>query len=47
MAPTTPRAIRIPDHLWEAALLLAKERGETVTDVVLTALRSYVASHRK
>lgn len=40
---TTPRAIRIPDELWAAALAKAEERGETVSDVVRKALERYVA----
>lgn len=39
----TPRAIRIPDDLWAAALAKAAERGETVSDVVRAALARYVA----
>jgi hypothetical protein len=42
MADTTPRAIRIPDDLWAAALAKAKERDETVSDVVRRALERYV-----
>ncbi|HEX6967460.1 MAG TPA: hypothetical protein VF174_01335 [Micromonosporaceae bacterium] len=42
--PKTPaRNIRIPDDLWEAAKAKAAERDETVTDVVIRALRRYVA----
>jgi predicted CopG family antitoxin len=42
MADTTPRAIRISDDLWEAALAKAKEKDETVSDVVRRALERYV-----
>ena len=41
---TTPRAIRIPDSLWRAALAKAKSEGTTVTAVVIAALRQFVAS---
>jgi predicted DNA-binding protein len=42
MAETTPRAIRIPDDLWEAALAKAEANGETVSDIVRRALERYV-----
>jgi predicted CopG family antitoxin len=42
MPETTPRAIRISDDLWAAALEKAKERDETVSDVVRRALERYV-----
>ena len=42
MAETTPRAIRIPDDLWQAALAKAEANGETVSDVVRRALERYV-----
>lgn len=40
--PDTPRAIRIPDDLWQAALAKATERGDTVSEVVRKALERYV-----
>ena len=40
--PDTPRAIRIPDDLWEAALAKAGERGDTVSEIVRKALERYV-----
>lgn len=44
--PETPnRTIRVPDELWEAAKRKAADRGETVTDVVLRALRTYVREY--
>lgn len=44
--PATPgRSIRIPDDLWEALRTRADERGETVTDVVLRALRLYLRTY--
>lgn len=42
--PDTPRAIRVPDDLWQAALAAADKRGETVSDVVRRALQRYVRS---
>lgn len=36
------RSVRVPDPLWEAAKVRAAERGETVTDVLVRALRRYV-----
>jgi hypothetical protein len=39
---TTPRAIRIPDDLWVAALDKAQDEGTTVTAVVLKALQRYI-----
>jgi antitoxin component of RelBE/YafQ-DinJ toxin-antitoxin module len=44
--PATPnRAIRVPDDLWWAAQRVAKDRGETVSDVVRRALERYVRTH--
>lgn len=41
--PDNPaRSVRVPDDLWTAAKERAAERGETVTDVLLRALRRYV-----
>lgn len=42
MPETTPRAIRIPDEVWQAALDKARREGTTVTAVVLAALQRYV-----
>lgn len=36
------RSVGVPDELWEAVKARAAERGETVTDVILRALRRYV-----
>lgn len=38
-----PRSIRVPDDLWAAAQAKAAQRRETVTDVVLRALKRYAA----
>lgn len=40
---TKVRTIRIEDGLWQSAQRVARERGETMSDVVRRALRSYVA----
>lgn len=41
--PATPnRTMRIPDEVWQEAQRIAADRGETVTDVVVRALRRYV-----
>jgi hypothetical protein len=37
-----PRSVRVPDPLWAAAKDRAAERGETVSDVILRALKRYV-----
>ena len=39
---TRSHGFRIPDELWAAAVAEAKERSETVTDVVNRALKRYV-----
>jgi hypothetical protein len=41
--PATPaRSVRVGEALWSAAKARAAERGETVTDVIVRALREYV-----
>ena len=41
--PATPnRTMRIPDEVWLEVQRIAADRGETVTDVVMRALRRYV-----
>jgi predicted CopG family antitoxin len=40
--PDTPRAIRISDELWLAALAKAQLRNESVSEVVRKALERYV-----
>lgn len=43
--PKTPqRTIRVTSDVWEAAKTRAAERGETVTDVLVRALREYVSA---
>lgn len=39
---TPPRSVRVPEDLWQAAHARAQQRGETVTDAILRALRRYV-----
>ncbi len=46
LAHTPPRSVRVPDELWAAAKAKAEERGGTVTDVIVQALKSYVMSNR-
>lgn len=46
--PRTPiRGVRVPDDLWAAAQEKAKERGESVSDVVRRALERYVKTKRE
>jgi predicted HicB family RNase H-like nuclease len=41
--PATPKhGVRVPDELWEAAKKAASDQGETVTDVIVRALKRYV-----
>lgn len=43
--PKTPqRTVRVPDDLWAAAKRKAAGRGESVTDVIIRALKRYVRS---
>ncbi len=43
--PKTPhRTIRVDADLWDAAKALAAQRGETVSDVIRSALEDYVAA---
>lgn len=44
--PATPnRTVRVPDDLWLAAKEKARDRDETVTDVIIRALRIYVREY--
>jgi hypothetical protein len=38
---TPPRSVRVPQDLWQAALTRSHARGETVTDVIIRALKRY------
>lgn len=40
--PNMPRAVRVPDDLWQAALAKAHANGETLSDVVRRALERYI-----
>lgn len=42
MAATPLRSVRVNDALWSRASETARERGETVTDVITRALSAYV-----
>ncbi|WP_125511264.1 CopG family transcriptional regulator [Streptomyces sp. WAC 01529] len=37
------RNVRVPDDLWKAAMKKAEAEGRTVTYVINTALRNYIA----
>ncbi|MCZ4498526.1 MAG: hypothetical protein JWQ74_1079 [Marmoricola sp.] len=39
------RSIRIPDDLWDEAKTVTKARGESISQVVRTALEKYVELH--
>lgn len=41
--PDMPRAIRVPDDLWKAALAKAEERGETLSEAIRAFLKRYIA----
>jgi hypothetical protein len=44
--PKTPkRGVRIPDDLWQAVKEKAKDQGETVTDVIIRALKRYLRDY--
>lgn len=45
--PTPLRNVRISDETWDAAKVTAQARGETLTSVIDTALRRYIARHTK
>jgi hypothetical protein len=40
---TTRRAVRVNDALWQAALSVAAERGEKLSDILRAALVDYIA----
>ena len=41
-APKTPlRNVRVSDDLWNAAMAMAEQRGETLSDVIRRALERY------
>jgi len=46
-APKTPaRAFRIPDDIWSDLQKLAKEKGVTVTAIVLDLIKQYVRDNK-
>lgn len=44
--PRTPhRTIRVPDDLWDAAMRVAHDRGESLSDVIRDCIRDYVRKY--
>lgn len=44
--PKTPRrTLRVPDELWLAVKRKAADNGETVTDVIIRALKRYLRDY--
>lgn len=44
--PSTPkRGVRVPEYLWRAAQRVARDRGETLSDVIRRALERYVRQY--
>lgn len=46
-APLTPRSVKVPDALWNAAKAVAAARDETLSEVIRAALDRYVKRHGK
>lgn len=44
---TRIRSVRVADDLWESAQRVAKDRDESVTEVIVQALTRYVKRHDK
>lgn len=42
---TPRRTVRVEDELWQAAKRAASDRGESVTDVIIRALKRYVRDY--
>jgi hypothetical protein len=41
--PATPKhGVRVPDELWQAVKQKAYANGETITDVIIRALKRYL-----
>lgn len=41
--PATPtHTVRVDDELWRAAMNKAHDQGETLTDVIVRALKAYL-----
>lgn len=43
MSDTPLRSVRVPDAIWQAAREKADTRGDTLTAVIVSALKRYVA----
>jgi hypothetical protein len=44
--PRTPkRTVRVPDDLWQAVKEKAKDQNETVTEVIIRALKRYLRDY--
>lgn len=44
--PKTPKhGVRVPDDLWRAVKAKARDRGETITDVIIRALKRYLRDY--
>ncbi len=41
MNPTPIRTVRVPDDVWQSAQERAAEKGETVSAVIVRALKRY------
>ena len=41
--PRKPRAVRVEDDLWDAAMRKAEERGEILSEEIREFLKRYVA----
>lgn len=44
---TPLRNVRVPDELWNAAMVEAKEEGRSLTDVIVSDLHRYVNRRRR
>lgn len=44
--PTPLRNIRVADDLWKAAQAVATTRGESLSAVIIAALKRYVRRHQ-
>ena len=45
-SPKTPKhGVRVPDDLWQSVKRIAADRGETITDVIIRALKRYVRDY--
>jgi hypothetical protein len=45
--PTTHRTFRCTDEVWLPAKRAAEQRGETITDVLVRALKEYATAKRE